>query len=336
MAETLYHMTDMEDMEPQLRGTAFKGGIRGGGSLTIMKDGALVGVLPANLLTSTVHKAQRRARMGAPLLDLLLQSMIYAVMKRLLASPTESSAKAALTQVVNRFIISFLEEGVLMACSQSAARFLVNRLTKLVMELNEMKAAVAEGHKTIDFDIQQGCTQRALTAAVKARLHVSECVCAAARTPRGRFISVLGADALPQDRPKNVTPLPKPLTSMHAWKTEITEAPYKNNKTRIHYQKTIMDMYNESNDELAKSIAYGLCHMPTEHPEYASMVWRYAFLESQSGPGFFRNQEHAFMQNTLPYNSNQAGLPDGFGTIEEVIDAFGIKDVHTGQGTFAE
>ena len=176
MAETLYDMTDMDDMVPQLSGTSFKGGMRGGGSLTMVKDGALVGVLPANMLTSTVHKAQRRARIGAPLLDLLLQSMIYGVLKRLMSGPTESSAKAALTQVLNRFIISFLEEGVLMACEQTTARTVVNHLSNLINAITAMKSEIDTMHKTLDYSTQRACKNRAITSAIEARQLAHKCV----------------------------------------------------------------------------------------------------------------------------------------------------------------
>jgi len=336
MAETLYNMADMDDMVPHLRGSTFKGGMRGGGSLTIVKDGAPVGVLPANMLTSTVHKAQRRARIGAPLLDMLLQSMIYSVLKRLLSGPTETSAKAALTQVLNRFIISFLEEGVLMACEQTTARTVVNHLSNLVDAITEMKTVIDEMHKTIDHSIQCTCKQRAITSAIQARQLAHKCVVLVSNTPRARFISILGADATVEDRPDNVVELPSPLNCIHAWKDEITETPYKNKTTRINFQKTIIEMYEECEDNVAKSIARGLYQMPIEHAEYASMVWKYAFLELHSGPNFFREQAHAFKSELPPYTPDQAGMPEGFDTLEQVIDAFGIKDVHTGQGTYAE
>ena len=336
MAETLYDMADMHDMEPQLRGTSFKGGMRGGGSLTMVKDGAIVGVLPANMLTSTVHKAQRRARIGAPLLDLLLQSMIYGVLNRLLSGPSETSAKAALTQVINRFIISFLEEGVLMACAQMTARRVVNDLYDLVRAVATMKSELDTMHKTLDHSTQRACKQRAIASAINARQLAHTCVLLVSNTPRARFISILGADASAEDRPADVSELPHPIKLIHNWKDEITETPYKNKSTRLNFQQRVMDIYEHCTDKVAKAIARALCQMPIEHAEYASMVWKYAFLEYHSGPNFFREQAEAFKADTPPYAPEQAGLPDGFTTLEQVIDAFGIKDVHTGQGTFAE
>jgi len=335
-----YELLHMYAMEPHLRGTEFNGGMRGGGSLKIVKDGAVVGVLPANMLTSTAHKTQRRAHFGAPLLDLLLQSMIYGVLKRILVNAKETSAKAALTQVINRFVISFLEEGVLITCTVTTAHSLMCNLRDLVDHLDQMKQAADNVHTIEDKYKKQEQYNFAIKYAMEARKVAHKCVALCVNTPRARLISILGADAAPEDRPADVEALPDPLSHIHDWKVEITENAYKNKATLNTFRMAIQKMMNEwpphcANSLLEKKIARMLWFMPIKHPEYASMVWRYAFLLKHSDAGF-RSHAEAFLEDTPPYYEEDAGLPGPYQTMEEVIDAFGIKDVHTGQGTLVE
>jgi len=343
MEDTSYpssELLEMYAMEPHLRGTEFNGGMRGGGSLKIVKDGALVGVLPANMLTSTAHKTQRRAHFGAPLLDLLLQSMIYGVLKRILVNAKDTSAKAALTQVINRFVISFLEEGVLMTCTVTTAHSLVCKLRDLVDYIDQMKQAADNVHTIEDKYKKQEQYDFAINYAMRARRVAHTCVAFCVNTPRARLISILGADVAPEDRPADVEALPDPLSHIHDWKVEITENAYKNKKTQSEFHMSVLNMVRDRKDrlmpQLEKEILRKLCFMPIKHPEYASMVWRYAFLLKHSEPGFFRSHAEAFLEDAPPYEEEDAGLPGPYQTLEEVIDAFGIKDVHTGQGTFAE
>ena len=331
-------MLDMNDMEPHLEGTELKGGIRGGGSLTMIKNGVVVGVLPANMLTSTVHKAQRRARKSAPLLDLLLQSMAYGVLKRLLANPKDASAKAALTQVLNRFAISFLEEGVLMACKVETAHAVVFKLKKMFETVNDMMFYINKIKSEDSSAKNQTWRCLAIGHAINLRISVHKLVAIVSNTPRARFISILGADATDGDRPQGVEPLPEPLSHLHDWKQEITETPYKNKQTQATFECSIEKMCQglSWNNDRSVEIVRQLCSMPIKHNEYASMVWKYVFLETQVGPDLFRSQADAFVDSTPAYTGDQAGLPEGFETLEQVIDAFGIKDKHTGQGSFEE
>lgn len=302
----------------------FNGSMRAGGVLCLCIDGILKASIPAGFITSTIHKSMRRARKGASLLSLVVQGAIIAASHRLTAAAMDATCvearkaavqgKAMLTQVSNRFLISFLEEGALVMSTSSDAELLAGWLVEFIAATNDLKRAPDV------LAIAECC--------IRARRLVHSLVEAAAPLPRGRLISFLAIDGTADECAQaGVDRLLPQLSSVRDWREHMVDAqPFKTKGRRIAFlermRQRAMPPYLRT-----------LLSVSTDHNEYAQQLFRAVLIEEAIAP---RDPHASGSTMSATPLEIEPGLPEGFDSYEAVVGAFGIKDVHTGQGSWEE
>lgn len=306
-----------------------EGGMRTGGRLLISwrlyeQDDTQQTVIRCGELTSTVHKSQRRARAGAPLLDMVMRAIIVAVHKRLVTNPKDSTAKAALTQVVNRFLISFLEEGVLTLCDWPDAMELARDLKRLYTMCMSINKQTVQGQSS---DLPGRTASLATSIIMRA-----------ADLYRGRIISLFGSDDV--NRPEGVWELPPRFKSIEKGRNFFED--FATAQGRHNFQQC-MRVSTVSSTQEVKAFYAALMEIPCMHREYATMMYRAILIDSlQLDIRKSRQQitdahtyKHPPYGGVIGYGASAIGQPP-MASFEECVQAFGIRDSHTAFGDFTE
>ena len=315
-----------------------------GGALHLFAAGRALGVVHSSMITSTIHKSMRRKDSGTCLLWLVMRcackateravelAVSYSPQRATLnavelcdshtANKYSSQTRAMFTQVVNRFAISLLEEGALFLCSLSTARSVTRHLNALV---------------TASMDLKQASSVRELRRAV-AEFEVSlrNIMTLIYTVGRSRIISYLGMQARQEELDAlELCRVPQSIECLQQWQDVMSQYKVDTKSGYCNFISRIDGMIDSTHKKAPRFLS-SLARVGVRHHEFASMVYRAVVLCDAMAEQLLRPSDDEDSTRVASAAPLRASLPDGYATYEQLVDDFGIRDVHTGQGTYED